>query len=265
MENYIRELLVTVHYSDLPDIILIEFFCDGINQPLQSKLRREGPRSSLSQFMDYALLTVGSLFTVGVAEEECDITSVPVMGAVRFSHSQAPGHSSLLIATPGIQPARKMAATPERAHIMATIAEPVRKMAATTTLRHVTAAIPESRHVTADRPESRHVSADRPESRHVSADLPESRHVTADHPESSHVTSQLNVQSLVTLQLIIQSLVMSLLIVQSLIPSCLLHADLQGQFVNIPDWHPAWRIHRWCQHKQMVSLNQCSQAFLFLN
>ncbi len=69
LENYIREFLAIAIYSDLPDCLL-EFFCDGINQPLQSDLRREGPRSSLAQFMDYALLTVGSLLTVGVAEEE---------------------------------------------------------------------------------------------------------------------------------------------------------------------------------------------------
>ncbi len=69
---------------------MIKFFCDGINQPLKSKVRNEGPRSSLSQFMDYALLSVGSLFTVGVVEEEHDIASVPVM-----------------------------ASTPERGHIMA--------------------------------------------------------------------------------------------------------------------------------------------------
>ncbi len=65
LENHIREFLACAHYSDLPDIILIEIFCDGINQPLRSQLRREGPRSSLSCFLDFALLTVGSLFTVG--------------------------------------------------------------------------------------------------------------------------------------------------------------------------------------------------------
>ncbi|KAL0152300.1 hypothetical protein M9458_052023, partial [Cirrhinus mrigala] len=41
-----------------------------INQQLSSVLRREGPHSSLTAFLDYALLTVGSLFTAGVVEEE---------------------------------------------------------------------------------------------------------------------------------------------------------------------------------------------------
>ncbi len=36
------------------------------------QLRREGLRSSLSCFLDFALLTVGSLFTVGVADEDRD-------------------------------------------------------------------------------------------------------------------------------------------------------------------------------------------------
>ncbi len=115
LDNYIREFLAIAHYSDLPDIILIEFFCDGINQPLQSKLRREGPRSSLSCFLDFALLTVGSLFTVGVAEEERDTASMT-----------------------------EMVAAPERTHKMAATAEPDCKMVDTTVPRHVTAANPES-------------------------------------------------------------------------------------------------------------------------
>ncbi len=60
LENYIQEYLAIAYYSDLPDCLLIEFFCDGINQPLRSKLISEGPRSSLCQLMDYALLCVGS-------------------------------------------------------------------------------------------------------------------------------------------------------------------------------------------------------------
>ncbi len=49
--------------------IIHNFFCEGVKQPLNSKLIHEGPRLSLSQFMDYALMTVGSAFTVVVADE----------------------------------------------------------------------------------------------------------------------------------------------------------------------------------------------------
>ncbi len=220
LENYIREFLAIANYSDLPDCLLIEFFCDGINQPLQSELRREGPRSSLAPFMDYALLTVGSLLTVGVAEEE---------------------HGTAFMT--------EIAATLEHAHKMAATADPVHKMADTTTHRHFSADIREPSKVTVDRhesgqvtadvsessqvttdlhessqvaadlkelskvtidvkepsqvmdnlresnqvtidlPESHHVSADLPESHHVSADLPESHHVSADLPESCDVLS----------------------------------------------------------------------------
>ncbi len=62
LEDYIQEYLDLAHFSDLPDCVLIDFFCEGINQPLKSHLIREDPRSSLSQFMDYALLTVGPVF-----------------------------------------------------------------------------------------------------------------------------------------------------------------------------------------------------------
>ncbi len=260
LEDYVQEYLEIAYYSDLPDYVLIDFFCEGINQPLKSQLTLEGPRSSLSDFMDYALLTVGSAFTVGVAEE----------------------HDTVLT--------RVMTATPEHDHKMAVTVESVHKMAATTTpsqatvdhressqatvdrressqvtvdrrestqltadlpgSRHVSADGHESSHVSADGHESSHVSADRPESRHVFADRPESHHVTAVHPESCHVTAVHPESCHVT----------------AVHPEfCHLHLDRQGQFFKLPDWHPAWRTYRWCQPVQLVSLNQRSQPFLFLH
>ncbi len=126
LDNHIREFLAIANYSDLPDIILIEIFCDGLSKPLQSQLRREGPRSSLAQFMDYALLTVGSAFTVGVAEERDTARTCVIAAAL------------------------------EHAHKMAASAEPVHKMAATTTPHHVIAASHEPSQFTVDLHESSH-------------------------------------------------------------------------------------------------------------
>ncbi len=159
LENYIRKFLAIANYSDLPDCLLIEFFCDGINQPLQSELRREGPCSSLAQFMDYALLTVGSLLTVGVAEEE--------RGTAFMT---------------------EIAATLEHAHKMAATADPVHKMADTTTHRHFSADLREPNKVTVDRHESGQVTADVSESSQVTTDLHESSQVAADLKELSKVT-----------------------------------------------------------------------------
>ncbi len=106
LEDYIREYLEIAYYSDLPDCVLVDFFCEGINQLLKLRLTLEGPRSSLSDFMDYALITVGSAFTVGVTgERDTALTRV-------------------------------MADAPEHAH----------KMATTTTPHHVIAASHESSH-----------------------------------------------------------------------------------------------------------------------
>ncbi len=69
--------------------MLIDFFCEGINQPLKSRLIREGPRSSLSQFMDYALLTVGSAFTVGVDEERDTAPVTEMADAPECTHKMA--------------------------------------------------------------------------------------------------------------------------------------------------------------------------------
>ncbi len=101
LENHIREFLACAHYSDLPDIILIEIFCDGINQPLRSQLRREGPRSSLSSFLDFAL-TVGSPFTVGVADEDRDTAS-------RTEMVDAPERVHKMAAAPEPAPSQELA------------------------------------------------------------------------------------------------------------------------------------------------------------
>ncbi len=55
LEDYVQEYLEIAYYSDLPDCVLICFFCEGINQTLKSRLTLEGPRLSLSDYMDYAL------------------------------------------------------------------------------------------------------------------------------------------------------------------------------------------------------------------
>ncbi len=36
LESYILEFLEIANYSDLPDCMLIDVFCEGINQPLKS-------------------------------------------------------------------------------------------------------------------------------------------------------------------------------------------------------------------------------------
>ncbi len=234
LENHIREFLAFAHYSDLPDIILIEIFCDGINQPLRSQLRREGPRSSLSCFLDFALLTVGSLFTVGVEDEDRDTASMT-----------------------------EMADAPERAHKMAATTTPCHVIAASHESIPFTADIKKLSKVSADLPESHHVSADLPESHHVSADLPESHHVSADLPETSPLicqsltmsplicqsltmsplicqsltTSQRIFQSLFTSPLTIQNHVMSQLSSQSLVTFCLSHPDIQDQSFSILIWY----------------------------
>ncbi len=49
LEGYITEYLALANGSDLPDCMLIDFFCDGLNQPLKAKIIHNGPRLSLSQ------------------------------------------------------------------------------------------------------------------------------------------------------------------------------------------------------------------------
>ncbi len=111
LEHHIREFSACAQDSDLPDIILIDIFCDGINQPLQTQLRREGPRSSLSCFLEFAL-TIGSLSTVGVAEEDHNTTPCHKMAAdPEPQNSPAKPESALTRPAKPESPAR-MATTP---------------------------------------------------------------------------------------------------------------------------------------------------------
>ncbi len=165
LECHIREFLAIAHYSDLPDIILIEIFCDGINQPLRSKLRREGPRSSLAQFMDYALLTVGSAFTVGVAEE-CDSVFARVMAATERTHKMAATTKYCVDTT----------VVPDPKHVAVVFSDSI----------HPAAAASEPINIAAAASEPVYVSYDLPEPRYVSFDLPEFSQVSADRHESSH-------------------------------------------------------------------------------
>ncbi|KAL0146895.1 hypothetical protein M9458_057834 [Cirrhinus mrigala] len=194
LEQYICEFLAIANYSTLPDCILIEIFCDGLNELLKARLRCEGPRSSLAVFMDYALLCVSSPFTVGVAEEERDATE-PLTAWIAREMAAVSERARAMAAT--TLPVHKMAAAPERmvatiepVHKMAATAEPVHKMVAETELRHVTAAIPEPCRVAAVFPESSQVSKSSqvaavfPESSQVS----ESSQVAAVFPESSQVS-----------------------------------------------------------------------------
>ncbi len=171
LERYIMEYLALANGSELPDCMLIDFFCDGLNQPLKSKWIHKGPRLSPSHFLDYVLWTVGSAFTVGVAEErDTALTSV-------------------------------IAAALEHTHKMTATAEPVHKMAATTTPRHVIAASHEPSQVTADVKEPSQVTADVNKPSQATVDLRESSQATVDLRESSQVTVDLHESSQVTVDL----------------------------------------------------------------
>ncbi len=57
-----QEYLNIAYYSDLPDCVLMDFFGEGINQLLISRLTLEGPRSSLGDF--YLLCFIDCWFSI---------------------------------------------------------------------------------------------------------------------------------------------------------------------------------------------------------
>lgn len=69
LEDHIKDFLDIDNFNDLPDFALINFFCYGLNNPLQSTMIRDGPPGLLSEFLDYTFPLSGSPFTVGQVEE----------------------------------------------------------------------------------------------------------------------------------------------------------------------------------------------------
>ncbi|KAI2644390.1 C-type lectin domain family 4 member M [Labeo rohita] len=169
---------------------IAQIFCDGVNQPLRSELRREGPSSSLAQFLDYALLCVGSSLTVGVAEEERNIavgtaakSSQPDSG----TRSQNSGRTRAHSCNCGRQQRPFTKWWRRQSSVTAAIPESCNVTVVFPVSSQVRAALPVSSQVTAVVPESSLVTAVVPESSKVTAVVPESSKFGAVVPESSKV------------------------------------------------------------------------------
>ncbi len=226
LENHVREFLAIAHYSDLPDIILIEISCDGIKQPLKSKLRREGPRSSLAHFLDYALLTVGSLFTVGFAEGERDTASVTEMAdAPECTHKMVNATMHRNFSADLREPSKVTVDLHESNQVTVDVKEPGQVPADVKEPGQVPADVKEPGQVPADVKEPGQVPADVKEPGQVPADVKEPGQVPADVKEPGQAKPQLIVTGQAKPQVIFvsqakpQSLFTSQLFSQSLFTS----------------------------------------------
>ncbi len=269
LEDYIQEYLNVAYYSDLPDCVLIDFFCEGINQPLKSRLTLEGPRSSLSDFMDYALLTVGSAFTVGVVEERnTALNCVITEHAPKIAATAEPVHKMAATTTPlhVIAASHESSQTTVDLHESSKVTIDLHELSQVTVDRRessqvtvdrressqvtvdrressqVTVDRRESSQVTVDRRESSQVTVDRHESGHVSADLPESHHVSALQPESHHVSAlqpeSLHVSALQPESLHVSALQPESLHVSALQPESLHVSALQPESLHVSALQP---------------------------
>ncbi len=170
LEGYIAEYLALDNGSELPDCMLIDFFCDGLNQPLKSKVIHKGPRLSLSSF--FGLCSVDCWFSI-----HCVIAA-----ALEHAHKMAAS----------AEPVHKIAATTTSCHVIAASHEP----------SQFTVDLHKPNQVTVDLKEPSQVIVDLRESSQVTVDRREFSQVTIDLHESSQVTSLLIIQSHVTSQLI---------------------------------------------------------------
>ncbi len=195
LEQHIRVFLVFANYSDLPDITLIEIFCDGINQPLRSEFRREGTRASLAQFLDYALLTVGSTFTVGVAEERDTAPNCVNTATLEHAHKMAATTTPRSVIAANHKPGQVPADVKEPSQVPADVKKPSRVPADVKEPSRVPADVKEPSRVPADVKEPSRVPADVKEPSRVPADVKEPSRVPADVKEPSRVPADVKSQS----------------------------------------------------------------------
>ncbi len=178
LEGYITEYLALANGSDLPDCILIDFFCDGLNQPLKAKVIQNGPRLSLSHFLDYVLWTVGSAFTVGVAEERETAPNCEITAALEHAH--------------------KMAATTTPRSVIAANHKPSQVTAKVKKSSQVPADVKESSQITANVKKSNQVPADVKKPSQIPADVKKPGQVSADDKKSSQVPADVKKASQIT-------------------------------------------------------------------
>ncbi len=120
IEEYITQFCDLSYRIPFDDVVLKYLFRFGLSEPIKSWLPEGKFNCSLKDFMDYTLFCAGSLFIVGVADEDRDTASIT-----------------------------KTVAVPERTH----------KMVATAT-GHIITAIHESSQVTRNRHASSRITGD---------------------------------------------------------------------------------------------------------
>ncbi len=81
IEEYITQFCELSYRKPFDDVILKDIFRFELSEPIKSWLPEGKFNCSLKDFMDYTLLCAGSLFTVGVADEDRDTASMTKMVA----------------------------------------------------------------------------------------------------------------------------------------------------------------------------------------
>ncbi|KAL0177061.1 hypothetical protein M9458_025955, partial [Cirrhinus mrigala] len=191
LEDHIQDFLDIVQYSDFPDCALMDLFSHGLNEPIRTMLIVSGPRGSLIEFLDFALLLTGSSFTVGSVEESVDRTQVT-------ADLSEPRHLTTDFHKPHIMPdspeqLHKMAATPEPRHKMAATPEPLQKMAATPLIpepAYIRSAAPEPDHAISVKPQPPYVTTPaKPVLVNATSAKPAPANATSAKPQPVHVMS----------------------------------------------------------------------------
>ncbi|KAL0157337.1 hypothetical protein M9458_048583, partial [Cirrhinus mrigala] len=191
IEDYIMDFCGLCHLVAFNDMALKDIFRHGLNEPIRSQLPGGKIHWTLEQYIDFALLLVGSPFTVGIADEgprNRAVTPIPQTAHVTSAKPQ-PAHVTSAnpkpahVTSSAPRPAHAMPATPGPVHAMPAHLESAPVMAALLQLAHKRAAISKPVHKKAVIPEPVHKMAAIPKPVHKMAAPSESPAKMAATPE----------------------------------------------------------------------------------
>ncbi len=192
IEEYVEKFCELCFQVDFNDIALKGIFRNGLNDFLNHLMPDSNIPVTLEKYIDLALLLAGSLFTVGIADEEpCypPVSATPedlhVMSGVVHIMSTTPESAHVMPATP--RPAHVMSATPRPTHVMSAMPRPAHAMPAKPKPAHIMPAKPKPAHIMPARPRLAHVMPAKPKPAHIMPAKPKPAHAMSATPGPAHV------------------------------------------------------------------------------
>ncbi|KAL0185536.1 hypothetical protein M9458_017206, partial [Cirrhinus mrigala] len=118
VEDYVIDFCELCHLVTFNDVALKDIFRHGLNEPIRSCLPGGKIHWSLEQYIDFALLLSGSVFTVRIADEETCNPTVPITPEHFHTPTFMSGIVDIMPETSHTKPKPAQVMSTKSAHVM---------------------------------------------------------------------------------------------------------------------------------------------------